>query len=58
MTKQYNTPMLQVVGINKKDIIVTSPKFTDQVAGTKGGDASGFGFAPGQRGLDDWYEGY
>ena len=57
MTKQYNTPMLQVVGINKKDIIVTSPKFTDQVAGTKGGDeTTGFGFAPDR--FNDWYEGY
>ena len=24
-TKQYNTPMLQIVGISKNDIIVTSP---------------------------------
>ncbi len=56
MTKQYNTPMLQVVGINKKDIIVTSPKFTDQVAGTKGGDeTTGFGYAPDRFSWDAGY---
>ena len=52
--KTYNNPMLQVVGINKSDIIATSnPGLKGEYKGT----ASGV-LAPGQRGLDDWYEGY
>ena len=56
MTKKYENPMLQVVSINKSDIIVTSPVVevsTNAYDPTKGGI-----YAPGQRGLDDWYEGY
>ena len=29
MTKKYNTPMLQIVGIKQNDIIVTSPGSTN-----------------------------
>ena len=48
--KTYNSPMLQVVSINKKDIIATSLGLHNDV---------GYGsFAPDQRGFDDWYEGY
>ena len=51
MTKSYNTPMLQVVCINEKDIIATS----DRVASF--GDAT-----PTQLGADrfrdDWDAGY
>ncbi len=50
--KKYENPMLQVVSINKNDIIATSdPKL--------GGDYSGQTIlAPGQRGFDDWDAGY
>ena len=51
--KTYNSPMLLVVSINEHDIIATSNlgkgttlQSTDPV------------LAPGQRGIDDWYEGY
>ena len=54
--KIYNSPMLQVVSINTKDIIATSggQKFT-----LKNEDlGSGTVLAPGQRSFDEWYEGY
>jgi hypothetical protein len=54
--KKYENPMLQVVSINKSDIIVTSPVVevsTNAYDPTKGGI-----YAPGQRGLDDWDAGY
>ena len=48
--KTYNSPMLQVVSINKKDIMATSLGLHNDV---------GYGsFAPVQRGLDDWDAGY
>ena len=51
--KKYNSPMLQVVSINKKDIIVTSDL-------SMRGDYSGSVTiaAPGQRALDGWDAGY
>ena len=52
MTKTYNSPMLQVVSINKSDIIVTSPLSyggsTDATSGNLGAD----------RFRDDWDAGY
>ena len=52
MTKKYNNPVLQVVGISKKDIIATSL--------VRGADVnSGVNDAPGRRNVfDEWYEGY
>ena len=47
MARQYTNPKLLVFSINKRDLIVTSPKYdTSAVAGS--GDASngGVGFAP------------
>ena len=59
MKKTYENPMLQVVSINKKDIIATSLGIFGDVYGTTGGNSTdGYGFAPGQRGLDDWDAGY
>ena len=54
--KKYENPMLQVVSINKHDIIVTSPKLAGNYDPNSGFEIS----APGQRGLfdNDWYEGY
>ncbi len=52
MTKKYDTPMLQVVSICKNDIIATSTLNVDTSVSVS------TQFAPGQRGLDDWYEGY
>lgn len=52
MSKKYYSPMLQIVGINKNDIIVTS------LQRGSGSATSGDCDAPGLRGLDDWYEGY
>ena len=46
MTKKYENPMLQVVSINKNDIIATS----DFGSGTKNGNQA---CAPGQRGMFD-----
>ncbi|MBR3647505.1 MAG: hypothetical protein IKN59_03840 [Paludibacteraceae bacterium] len=57
MKKTYENPMLQIVSINKNDIIATSLDAYDQEAANKGGDITGFGFAPG-RNFDSWYEGY
>ena len=56
MTKKYNTPMLQVVSIKNNDIVCSSPQ-NIQFGSNFGGDNSTI-LAPGQRGLDDWYEGY
>ncbi len=56
MTKKYNSPMLQIVSISKKDIITTSDPNVI-LGGTYTGSGNNF-CAPGQRGLDDWYEGY
>ena len=52
MAKKYENPMLLIVSIKNNDIVTGStPKL--------GGDYSGQSIlAPGQRGLDDWYEGY
>ena len=55
MVKQYTNPKLLVFSINKRDLIVTSPKYdTSAVAGS--GDASngGVGFAPDR---NDWTDG-
>ena len=51
--KTYNSPKLQVVGINKSDIIATS---APGLKGAYTGTASGV-LAPGQRDIDSWYEG-
>ena len=48
--KKYNSPMLQVVGIVKNDIITESMEVYGTTTNTQ--------LSPGQRGLDDWYEGY
>lgn len=50
--KTYNSPMLQIVSINKKDIIATSL----DVNNTAGNNL--WGAAPGVRDIDSWYEGY
>ena len=52
--KKYENPMLQVVSINKHDIIVTSPKLGGDYDPNAGFDIC----APGQRGLDDWDAGF
>jgi len=52
MTKKYNSPMLQIVSIRKKDIIATS---TPALGGVFSGETI---LAPGQRALDDWDAGY
>lgn len=57
--KTYNSPMLQVVGINKNDIVTASDPNVALSNTPYTGPSDGSGFsAPGQRGLDDWYEGY
>ena len=58
--KVFAQPEMMVVGISKQDIIVTSLGYEGKEAGDKGGDGTGLGYAPGQRGLDfnSWYEGY
>ena len=54
MTKIYNSPMLQVVSIKKNDIVTGSGPF-----GSNGEYGNGVHIAaPGQRGIDEWYEGY
>lgn len=53
--KTYNSPMLQVVSIKKNDIVTSSEGALNVHLTT---DHSGTIYAPGQRGLDDWYEGY
>ena len=54
MKQNFDNPMLQIVSINKSDIIVTSPGIHEEVAGTKGGDATGLGFAPDRFNGDDF----
>ena len=56
MTKKYNSPMLNVVSINKKDIIATS----DPVVGFGNPDVTkdGSQACTAGRRFDDWYEGY
>ena len=52
MTKKYDSPMLQVVSISKKDVIATSLGINN---------AEGYGeFSAGRRYnvFDEWYEGY
>ena len=52
MTKKYNSPMLQVVSINKKDIIATSDP---ALGGVFNGETI---LAPGrERDFNSWYEG-
>ena len=53
--KTYNSPMLQVVSIKKNNIIATS---TVSIYSTEYDKDKGSILAPGQRGLDDYYEGY
>ena len=53
--KTYNSPMLQIVGIKKSDIIATS---TDTVGMGSGTKATNLADAPGMRGFDDWDAGY
>ena len=57
--KTYNSPMLQVVGINKNDIVTASdPNVAlSNTQYTGSSDGSGFS-APGQRGVFDWDAGY
>lgn len=57
MTKKYNSPMLQIVSINSKDIIATSNE-TMGISGSAFTGGSAGVLAPGQRGLDDWDAGY
>ncbi len=54
MTKKYNSPMLQVVSIKSNDILTNSQM---GMLGDYNGSTITIA-APGQRGLDDWYEGY
>ena len=54
--KKYENPMLQVVSIKKNDIIATSGEETATV-GDNVTRESGI-LAPGQRGINSWYEGY
>ncbi len=53
--KTYNSPMLQVVSINKNDVIATSETMS---YGLHNYDGSSTILAPGQRGLNDWDAGY
>lgn len=55
MKKNFEIPMLQVLSIKKNDIIVTSG---ESIKMGNSWDGSSTILAPGQRGLDDWYEGY
>ena len=50
--KKYDNPMLQVVGIDKRDIIVTSLNVNNEAQNNLEGAA------PGMRGLNDWDAGY
>ena len=54
MTKNYNSPMLQVVSIKHNDIITDSTT-VGFGSGTKSGSEA---CAPGARAFDEWYEGY
>ena len=53
--KKYENPMLKTVSINRNDIITGSNDPQVSLGGSYNG---GLISAPGQRGLDDWYEGY
>jgi len=53
--KKYENPMLQVVSIKKSDIVTASPNDI-LLGGSYGGSLPIC--APGQRGFDEWYEGY
>ncbi len=50
--KTYNSPMLQVVSINKNDVIATSMKVANEYNSTWAT------LAPGERALDSWDAGY
>ena len=50
--KKYENPMLNVVSISKNDVIATSMEVNNVY------NSTWTTLAPGQRGLDDWYEGY
>ena len=52
MIKEYKTPMLHIVSINKSDIVTASPGLT--TTEFQEGDAI---LAPGRR-FDEWNEGY
>ena len=52
--KKYENPMLQIVSINKNDIIVTSLGPHGEEAGDKGGDGPGLGFTPDRWDRFDW----
>ena len=52
MKKTYENPMLQIVSVKNNDIVCTSP---GQLNNTNPGWAT---LAPGERGLNDYYEGY
>ena len=56
MTKNYNSPMLQIVSIKNSDILTNSPM------GVKGNYNSGEGIVLGAsdriRDFNEWYEGY
>ena len=54
MTKKYNSPMLQVVSIRKKDIIATSDLSIGLSSGSQNNDAA---LGVGRR-WDDWNEGF
>ena len=53
--KTYNSPMLQVVSINKNDVIATSETMS---YGLNNYNGTADILAPGQRGLNDWDAGY
>ena len=54
--KKYENQMLQIISIKRSNIIATSGNETMNYRGDFG---SGITIAaPGQRGLDDYYEGY
>lgn len=55
MTKNYNSPMLQIVSIKNNDIVTASGE-TLNVSNTLYEETTIL--APGQRGLDDWDAGY
>ena len=52
--KKYENPMLQVVSIKNNDILTNSPM---SMRGNYDSNTVTIA-APGQRGLDDYYEGY
>lgn|GEM_PF-679838 len=55
--KKYENPMLQIVSIKKNDIVTASQTIPVDSSNSYDPNAGGI-YAPGQRGFDEWEEGF